>query len=121
MVLGLVGFDTNLSRAVEQAVTQAGHFCLVFDECEDLEAMIRDEVELQLFDSLIYEGTESPRVVRFSLGRIASLRGELYRELCVVATSHDRQFWEPLEDDIDQWLESIYGWHCEVIHLFGEG
>ena len=118
MVLGLVGFDRFLATSIEAAVTRQGHFCIVFDRPQSLESMIQDEVELPRFDTLIFEGTQNPRVVRFSLGRLTELRGQLYKEVCVVALYEDVEFWEPIEDDVDQWLEGLNHWRCEVIHLF---
>jgi hypothetical protein len=118
MVLGLVGFDRFLASSIEAAVTRQGHFCMVFDAPEGLESMIRGGVEMPCFDSMIYEGTQNPRIVRFSLGRLTVLRGQLYKELCVVALDKDREFWEPIEDDVDQWLDGLNQWRCEVIYLF---
>lgn len=120
MVLGLVGFPPKVSEPIERMVTMKGHFCMTFEGCGDLEAMIRDEVELPCFDSLIYEGDEAPRITRFSLGFITRLRGELYRELCIVTARKDEDFWEPLEGEVDQWLKGISSWKCEVIYLFGD-
>lgn len=120
MVLGLVGFDRFLAGSIEQAVTSQGHFCMVFDECSQLEAMIRDEVELPCFTSLIYDGTKNPRAVRFSLGMMTQLRGELYQEVCVVVLKEDAAVWEPLIDEVDQWLQGLQDWRCEVIYLFPE-
>ncbi len=120
MVLGLVGFERHVSGLVERNVVRQRHFCFVFDECSDLEAMIRDGVELPLFDSLILEASHVPRIVRFSLGFITSLRGELYRELCVVTGADDPEFWSPLEGEVDQWLDRFEQWRprTEVVYLF---
>ncbi|MEI7577609.1 MAG: hypothetical protein WCK51_12010 [Armatimonadota bacterium] len=118
MVLGLVGFDRFLAGSIDQAVTQQGHFCMVFHECAQLESMIRDSVELPCFDALIYEGTQNARVVRFALGKITPLRGELFKELSVVALESDFDFWEPIRDEVDHWLQGLQDWRCELVYLF---
>ena len=120
MVLGLVGFEPDVSEVVDHMVTRQGHYCYTFSSFGALEAMIRDEVELPPFDALIYEGRFSPKSVRLSLGLIIRLHNELCRELCVVIESESEDFWSPLEGDVDRWLTALDEWQpkSEVMYLF---